>query len=250
MGWVATKGGTFGVLHRTYTDQFGMGSAVIRWGPLGWLTPVSLEDCKLLQSPYQTEAYKEAQAWWDSLKEDEMAGENMLGDPHDNIVRRDAAERAQKFLEFSRQELEVKLDHMKSTLEEAAKPRANYLPSIAYYNLNQACAVINRAFVDGGCFLVGSCLLRPDYRDVDVRFIMDDDAYDRLFAWKGCYRSDLWSLMCTTMSLWLSQQTGLPIDFQIQHQTHANILHPFSLPRMHLGSYLDYPGERPTDLKK
>lgn len=129
--------------------------------------------------------------------------------------------------------------------------RANYIGAPQFFNLNQACTIINRALDGFGCYLVGSSLERRDYRDVDVRFIMGDAEYDRLFR---CVRSDdggwlnpLWSLMCQSISLWLSQQSGLPVDFQIQRQTQANAEHKGT--RSALGIFLDYPGERPSDLK-
>lgn len=106
--------------------------------------------------------------------------------------------------------------------------------------------LINKALDGFGCYLVGSALERRDYRDVDVRFIMTDGAYDRLFRSKTGWLNPLWSLMCTTISLWLSQQTALPIDFQIQRQTEANAAH--SGKRSPLGIFLDYPGERPTEV--
>lgn len=128
--------------------------------------------------------------------------------------------------------------------------RANYVPAPHFYNLNQACAVINRAFEGGfGCYLVGSSIDRRDFRDVDVRYIMEDAAYDRLFRCKdghgGGHLNALWSLMCTAISLQLSQQSGLPIDFQIQRQSQANAEHDGK--RQPLGIFLDYPGERPSE---
>jgi len=140
--------------------------------------------------------------------------------------------------------------------EQKEKWRANYVPSPHFFNLNQACRLINDAFEGGfGCYLVGSSLDRRDYRDVDVRYIMKDDAYDRLFRDGrgengGGYLNPLWSLLCSTISMWLSQQSGLPIDFQIQRQTQANQLHPGAGRRQPLGIFLDYPGERPTDVEK
>jgi hypothetical protein len=64
---------------------------------------------------------------------------------------------------------------------------------------------------------------------------------------EGGWKDRLWSLMCTTISLWLSQQSGLQVDFQIQRQTQANETHKG--PRNALGISFDYPGERPSDLK-
>lgn len=103
--------------------------------------------------------------------------------------------------------------------------RANWLPAPHFYNLNQACRLINEAFGDKyGCYLVGSCLHRRDYRDVDVRFIMDDAEFERLFprAADTPYLNPLWSLMCTSFSLFLQKHSDLPVDFQIQQQTVAN----------------------------
>ena len=65
-----------------------------------------------------------------------------------------------------------------------ARERANYVAAPAYFNLNQACVVVNRAlnpFGGFGCYLVGSSLYRKDHRDVDVRFLMSDEGYDRMF---------------------------------------------------------------------
>lgn len=137
----------------------------------------------------------------------------------------------------------------------SGKWRANYVPAPHFYNLNQACALINRAFPEGMCYLVGSSLERRDYRDVDVRLMLPDAAYDRIFgADVGDWTNAYWSLLCTSLSLWLKQQTDLPIDFQIQRQTQANETHRDANQgggkRSALGIFLDYPGERPSDLKK
>lgn len=128
------------------------------------------------------------------------------------------------------------------------KWRANFLPAPEFYNLNQACVQINKAFGGFGCYLVGSSLQRRDYRDVDVRLILEDAEYERLFRTNptGDWVNPLWSLLCTMTSMWLRQQTGLPVDFQIQQQTAANAAHP-GQDRSALGIFLDYPGERPTD---
>lgn len=138
--------------------------------------------------------------------------------------------------------------------EEKEKWRANYVPAPGFYNLNQACVVINKAFGKNnfGCYLVGSSLKRRDYRDVDVRMIMSDGCYDAMFKNEHGYTNALWSLMCTTISAWLSTQSGLPIDFQIQRQSSANRDHSQKTghPRQPLGIFNDYPGERPTATKQ
>lgn len=143
----------------------------------------------------------------------------------------------------------------KADEKDAPKERANYVAAPGYFALNHACVIVNRALDGFGCYHVGSSLERRDYRDVDVRFIMSDEAFDRLFrveakdADSGAagWLNPLWSLMCTTISDWMSRTTGLPIDFQIQRQTQANEKHKGK--RSALGIFLDYPGERPSDGK-
>lgn len=126
--------------------------------------------------------------------------------------------------------------------------RPHYIPSVNWVNLNIACEVINQSMDGFGCYLVGSSLQRRDHWDVDVRYIMYDDKYDHLFRGPdGGWKNGFWSLMCTTISFWLSQQSGLQVDFQIQRQTQANATHKEKL-RNALGITFDYPGERPSDL--
>lgn len=125
--------------------------------------------------------------------------------------------------------------------------RSNFVPAPHFFNLNQACKIVNDALAGFGCYLVGSSIVRREYRDVDVRYIMEDTAYDRLFRNESGYANPLWSLMCQSISLWLSQQSGLPVDFQIQRQTRANEEHHGR--RQPLGIFLDYPGDRPSETK-
>lgn len=113
--------------------------------------------------------------------------------------------------------------------EDATPYRAHWIPAPHFFNLNQACRVLHEAFPDAwGIFLVGSSLRTRDYRDVDVRCILPDDAFDRLFpgTGNGPWWNALWSVMCSSISLQLSQQSGLPIDFQIQRATQANAEYP------------------------
>ena len=125
--------------------------------------------------------------------------------------------------------------------------RANFVPAPHFYLLNQACLVITKAF-SYHVYLVGSATENRDYRDIDVRLILDDADYDHLFNdVTGTHLNALWSLMCTSISLYLSKASDLPIDFQIQRQTQANEQHHGQ--RQCLGIFLDYPGERPGDIK-
>lgn len=144
-----------------------------------------------------------------------------------------------------------------------AKPkwRANYIGAPAFFNLNHACRLVNDAFGDMGfgCYLVGSSMHRRDFRDVDIRYIMQDEAFDRLFRIEaaqadtplGGWLNPLWSLICSSVAAWLSAQSGLPVDFQIQRMTQANAAHSQKNghPRSAMGIMFDYPGELPSTLK-
>lgn len=108
--------------------------------------------------------------------------------------------------------------------------RANFIGAPEFFDLNQACRVIVDAF-GHGLYLVGSSTVRRDYRDVDLRFIMDDDDFDRLFPessnGSGAPHLDAkWSLLCSSISLYLARHSGLKIDFQFQRRTQANAMFP------------------------
>lgn len=110
--------------------------------------------------------------------------------------------------------------------------RANYVGAPQVFYLNQACRTINDSFDGFGCFLVGSSLVKRDWRDVDVRFIMDDGEFDLMFPnsagkAEGSWVYDAkWSLLCAALAEWLSKVSGLPVDFQFQRQTQANEKYP------------------------
>lgn len=98
----------------------------------------------------------------------------------------------------------------------------------ACFALDLACKQLNEAFGGFHCYLVGSALERADWRDIDVRYILSDDEFAELFpnAHPDAWESDVrWLLLCVAISAWLRQQTGLPVDFQFQPQTHANQRH-------------------------
>ncbi len=103
-----------------------------------------------------------------------------------------------------------------------SQQRANFLPAPHVFNLNMACRIIYEAF-GSPPYLVGSCLERRDYRDVDVRLILPDDEYKALFRdTVHTTNNALWSIICSSISMYLAQASGLPVDFQIQQQSKAN----------------------------
>ena len=108
-----------------------------------------------------------------------------------------------------------------------SRKKANYVGAPAIFALELECMHINAAFGEFGCYLVGSSLERPDWRDVDVVFIMEDTEFDVLFpnAGKNWEFDHRWLLLTVMISERLSRITNLPIDFKFQPQTWANTHH-------------------------
>lgn len=73
-------------------------------------------------------------------------------------------------------------------------------------------------------YQVGSSVHGKEWRDVDVRLILPDDEFDALFpGYRSGHQIDAkWSFLCAAISALAKQQTGLPIDFQVQRQSEAN----------------------------
>lgn len=102
-----------------------------------------------------------------------------------------------------------------------AKPAvrsASYLSPPDFHRLNWACVPVHQAFGDPP-YLVGSVLTRPDYRDVDLRLILADERCEEMF--RDSPRLRLF-LNCA-VSDWIARATGLPVDFQLQSMTEANV---------------------------
>ena len=75
-------------------------------------------------------------------------------------------------------------------------------------------------------YLVGSSVFSKQFRDVDVRVMLDDAGWDRFLPGvphEGAHRiHPAWSGLCMAFSAWGQVFTGLPIDFQLQHVDVAN----------------------------
>ncbi len=87
----------------------------------------------------------------------------------------------------------------------------------------------------GPPYLVGSALHGKQWRDVDVRMVIDDEEYE---AWgfgdpDRPHNNEKWVSLCLAYSALGKAHTNLPIDFQIQQQTRANTEH--SGPRSAIG---------------
>lgn len=103
----------------------------------------------------------------------------------------------------------------------AGSPRKSYLSTAEFARLNDACVPVTAAF-GSPPYLVGSATENPGYRDVDLRVILTDEEFDRIFGGQVL----LWSLVCLAIGHYLRDVTGLPIDFQVQRMTEANEKHP------------------------
>jgi hypothetical protein len=64
----------------------------------------------------------------------------------------------------------------------------------------------------------------PGWRDVDVRLMLDDEAYEHMGFGDPARSHDnaKWCAFTLAFSELGKRMTGLPIDFQIQQTTHAN----------------------------
>ena len=129
------------------------------------------------------------------------------------------------------------------------RKRAHYIPALQYIALSMAVEPVETGLDTLGTFLVGSCLERPDFRDVDVRTIMRDETYDQLFPVRAdtAPADAFWSLLCASIGAHLERASQLPIDYQIQRCSEANALHPG--PRNALIASSAYPGELPSHVR-
>lgn len=103
----------------------------------------------------------------------------------------------------------------------------SYLVQSDFERLEDWCRMVYRIF-GRPPYLVGSVTERADFRDVDVRVILPDKAFDRWF--RG--HLDTVRFVNRALSVWGQQETGLPIDFQVQRSTEA---HEFDKPRNPMG---------------
>lgn len=99
-----------------------------------------------------------------------------------------------------------------------AKTRPDQLTTVQLHHLDVACRSIHVAFGHPP-YLVGTAGVcgTPGYRDVDVRLMLGDEEFA-----EACPTQARWSLLCLAISVYLSDRTGLPVDFQVQRTREAN----------------------------
>lgn len=110
----------------------------------------------------------------------------------------------------------------------APRRKGIYIGAPKCFLLELAIRPIMEAF-PGQAYVVGSCLQRPDWRDIDIVQMMDDDEFAELFPDIEQINSmefdARWLLLVTMISERLSKETGLPIDFKFQPTKWANERH-------------------------
>ena len=102
-----------------------------------------------------------------------------------------------------------------------------YIGAPACFALEEELRHVCEAFGVHACYIVGSVLECADWRDVDVRLILDDEEFAKVFPDAGDHweHDARWLLLTVAISERLSKRTGLPVDFQFQPRTHANARH-------------------------
>lgn len=122
---------------------------------------------------------------------------------------------------YMRALLKASFEHGAKRLSEGRKStdtgKWNWIGGPPSRRLDHACDIVRRAFGDVP-YHVGSAMTHENWRDIDVRVIMDDERFDMLFG-RGSTLTPFWSLLCTAISEYLSRLTELPIDFQVQRHS-------------------------------
>lgn len=75
---------------------------------------------------------------------------------------------------------------------------------------------VSEMFNNESVYLVGSSITKKDYRDVDVRIVLDDKQFKKL---EKMFNTEYLRI---GVSLWGQKVTGLPIDFDVQPRSFAN----------------------------
>jgi len=126
--------------------------------------------------------------------------------------------------------------------EQPKRRKTSYVGVPAVFELTMACNVLIKAY-GASIYHVGSSLERPDWRDVDLVMILSDEAFTREFpnaplhsaAWE---HDPKWLVLTVSLSKWLAEKSGVPVDFKFQPRTFANERH--SGPRNPIGRYINH----------
>lgn len=100
--------------------------------------------------------------------------------------------------------------------------RADYIGMPHMPKLDRFGEIVYQAFA-ARAYIVGSALTRRDWRDVDVRVILDDEHFAMLFGEETDWRKNpRLAAVSTAFAALANQMTGLPVDVGIDQMTAAN----------------------------
>lgn len=99
--------------------------------------------------------------------------------------------------------------------------------------------LIHDAWGESGYLVGSSQITGPGFRDVDVRVMVTNEEFARMFPgtpWQSGRRHNdpCWRAQMLAWAMLGRQLTGLPIDFQVERQTESDALWP-TQPRNPLG---------------
>lgn len=128
--------------------------------------------------------------------------------------------------------------------------RACFLTITALHALRAAAHIIYEAEGEHP-YLVGSALIRRDFRDIDVRLPLGDDAYTARYLTPNGGDAR-WTLDCLSVGALMSRMTGLPVDYQPQALTNFRAQNGPAMPLFVGTAYAGGPPaltapRRPTD---
>ena len=109
------------------------------------------------------------------------------------------------------------------------------MPATLYFD--EFVAIIHDAFGEYAYHVGSSLKTKRDWRDVDVRLILDDETYEAMGFGDpaNTHHNAKWVAFVKAFSALGREMTGLPIDFQIQQRTYANEKFPRGCGRSALG---------------
>lgn len=106
---------------------------------------------------------------------------------------------------------------------ERGEARVNYVPSPAALFKLRTFGEHIRRLIDETPYMVGSVLERPDYRDIDVRILLDDERFEQWFGGDGLWITNgPLTLANMALSAMAREITGLDVDCQYQRMSDAN----------------------------
>jgi hypothetical protein len=121
---------------------------------------------------------------------------------------------------------EVKIYRVRTRGEDTVSDSGVGMPQHALLNL-WGTLVMDAFGEDAQPYLVGSATKSKQWRDVDIRVMLDEGEWGRIlpgvpYSGYAGAAYPRWAALCMAVSAWGREFTGLPIDFQFQPTADAN----------------------------